>query len=330
MTTMYDGRDLTEQSLDGLTLGAELGHVARAFLVKSTKSILGAATVIHKAYDLYYAPRAKRGQPKKHRPGSVLGPFREPVATAEEQEQERQWNAFLEASGFNMAQHQKLLRQYWRIGKRIYWLEKYSENLPNSLDALDALCQDDVKPDEFRMVLEEVKQQMTAAEIRKLIDQSRNLPYNPEQQPPIPAFVANAESANDLDNAGYQLSRQEADQAEAALAIKQRLFKEAIQNQKTESVFLLSMPPVEVTHQNMVEAALAMLVLKTLGFYKLSSELELEGGPQLTKLIELIPKQTFWKSSIVYGLDKAKRQSEYALKAMKLAAEKAMIEKEAA
>jgi hypothetical protein len=260
MTTMYDGRDLTDQALDDLILGAELGHTARAFLIKTSKSILGAARVIHKAYELYYVPRAKVGRPKKHKPGSVLGPVVERPPSEEQLEQERQWNAFLEAGGFQMDRHQKLLRNYWRIGKRLHILEKYSENLPNCLDGLAALCEDDVKPEDMTLVLSESTPTTTAAETRSFLAQTRKLPRS------------------------------------ASARTKQKMFAQSIQEQKDagKSVFLFSMPAIDVTQGNSSDVALAMLILKQLGLFKLPADLELECGKDMAQLIELIPKQPNW------------------------------------
>jgi hypothetical protein len=256
MTTMYDGRDLTDQALDDLTLGAELGHTARAFLIKTSKSILGAARVIHKAYELYYLPRAKVGRPKKHKPGSVLGPVVERPPSEEQLEQQRQWNAFLEAGGFQMDRHQKLLRNYWRIGKRLHILEKYSENLPNCLDGLAALCEDDVKPEDMTLVLSESTPTTTAAETRGFLAHIKKLPRS------------------------------------ASARTKQRLLKQAVQAHS--SVCLFSIPAIEVTQENSADVAFGMLILNQLGLYKLPNDLELECGKETARFISVISKQHQW------------------------------------
>jgi hypothetical protein len=260
MTTMYDGRDLTDQSIDDITLGAELGHTARAFLIKTSRSILGAAKVIHKAYQLYYLPRAKVGRPRKIKPGSVLGPVVERPPSAEQQEQERQWNAFLEAGGFQMDRHQKLLRNYWRIGKRLDILEKYSENLPNCLDGLAALCEDDVTLEDMMAVLSESTPTTTAADTRSLLAHCKKLPRS-----------ANAQA-------------------------RQSAVKQAIQEQNNagRSVCLFSIPAIEVTQGNSADVALVMLILTQLGLYKLPGDLELECGKEAARFLSLIPKQHHW------------------------------------
>jgi hypothetical protein len=320
MTTMYDDRNLTEQSLDELTLGAELGHVARSFLIKNTESILACARVIHKAYDLYYAPRAKRGKPHK---GTLFA--------KRQDELEKQWNAFLEASGFQMPQHHKLLRQYWTIGKREPLLRKYSENLPNSVDGIVALCEKDVTPEEFSLVIGECSPSTTAAEIRRLILLSRTLPDELDNEITIPDFIEGLSDPPDVVAAITKLKDQEAKQSEAAFPVKQQLFKKAIQEDQTGSICLFAMPAVEVTHENLAEVALAILVLKKLKLYRVPEiGLEMEFGKQFAEVAALLERQIMWRASVVYGLDKLESQAKLAQQAIRLDQENALLQAKAA
>ena len=234
--------------------GHDLGLAARGKLAKSSESILDLAVVIHKAYDLYYVKWAKRGRPKSgKRPDYYGSPsWNEEVAMKE------QWEAFLAASGYDMSKHSKLLRSYWRIGKCAGRLRKYSENLPNSVDALAELCTEGVKDKEWVMVMAELNQLHTADDIRMLLKASRTVP------------IDDVDNFTDL-MADYHQSE-----------VKPR-FKAAIAKQReaAHSVGLFTVPAIEVTRENMTKVAVLAMVAKHLGLMKTTeSELE-EWGNEL-------------------------------------------------
>jgi len=252
--------------------GHDLGLAARGKLAKSSESILDLARVIHKAYDLYYSPRAKRGRPKTYRKDST--PYDVP-------EMEQQWAAFLAASGYDMSQHSKLLRNYWRIGRCANGLQKYSENLPNSVDALTELCAEGVTDQEFLMVMAELNQQHTADDIRMLLKASRAVPLD------------DLENVHDL-MADYHQSE-----------VKHR-FKEAIAQQRkaANSAGLFSIPAIEVTRENMTRVAVLAMVAKHLGFTKATeSELEEDLGQDFAQLHGTLKTSRCWKKDVAHWID---------------------------
>jgi hypothetical protein len=252
--------------------GHDLGLAARGKLAKSSESIVDLAVVIHRAYDLYYAPRAKRGRPK-----GISGTPKDAIL----REQEKQWKAFLAASGYDMSQHSKLLRNYWRVGKRAGVLRKYSENLPNSLDALAELCTEGIKEQEFLLVLAELNQQHTADDVRFLLKASQAVPLD------------EVDNFTDL-MADYHQSE-----------VKHR-FKEAMeaQRQAANSVGLFSVPPIEVTRRNTSKVVVLAMVARHLGFMKLpESELAENFGEDFVQLHETLNASNVWRKSATHWLD---------------------------
>ena len=271
MSVMY-----ADQPLSELTQGHHLGLATRGKLAKNTESILDLAVVIHKAYDLYYAPRAKRGRPRKHSGGI------DNRLIKEWDQKESEWEAFLAASGFNMAQHSKLLRNYWRVGKRAGALRgQNSENLPNSMDALAELCAEGVKDREFCLILAELTPQATADDVRFLLKASREVPLD------------------DVDNftdlmADYHQSE-----------VKHR-FMGAIAQQReaANSAGLFTVPAIEVTRENMTRVAVLAMVAKHLGLMKTTeSELEEALGEDFAQLHGTLKNSHCWGKSATYWID---------------------------
>jgi hypothetical protein len=257
--------------------GHDLGLAARGKLAKSSESILDLAVVIHKAYDLYYVKWAKRGRPKSGKRPDYYGSPR----WDDEVEMKNQWEAFLAASGYEMAQHSKLLRNYWRIGRRAGGLRKYSENLPNSVDALAELCAEGVSNEEWLMVMAELNQQHTADDIRMLLKTSRAVPLD------------DLENVHDL-MADYHQSE-----------VKHR-FKDAIaqQRQAANSAGLFSIPAIEVTRENMTRVAVLAMVAKHLGFTKATeSDLGEDLGQDFSQLHGTLKASHCWRQSVAYWID---------------------------
>jgi hypothetical protein len=270
----------TKMLIDVKESGHDLGVAARGKLAKSSEAILDLAVVIHKAYDLYYAPRAKRGRPRKGSAG--IGNR----LIVEWDRKESEWEAFLAASGYDMAQHSKLLRNYWRVGKKAGALRRNSENLPNSLDALAELCADGVENREFCLVLAEMTPQATADDVRFLLRASRTVP------------LEDVDSFGDL-MADYHQSE-----------VKHR-FKEACaaQKQAANSTGLLSLPPIEVTRENMARVALLTMVARKLGFpVGTKAELQEALGEDFTQISGTLGGAYWWRKGVEDGIEKLVRE----------------------
>lgn len=323
---MIDGRDFDDQPLGELVTGHDLGLAARGKLAKSSLAILDLAKVIHKAYDLYYAPICFRGRPTVNE------------RDAKEAEQRKQWAAFLAASGFSMPQHAKLLRNYWRIGGKEKVLRRNSENLPNSVDALAELCSIDCEytkeQDLFFMVLSVLTQSSTADDVRFCIKAAKT-PTDPLDDiigiPEIVEQLGNG-SHEDVNRCITALKNQEWKQREGAKPIRERQLKEAIAKRNFgNSVCVVSpLPAVEVTKENMVSVAIAILAGKQLGLRKASTESEIkeEFGGQFLAIYQMLERDKGYESFFVSTLDRMRRHGEFAVKAMELDVQAKLIEQE--
>jgi uncharacterized UPF0160 family protein len=183
---------------------------------------------------------------------------------------------------------------------------------------------------EFSLVIGECSPSTTAAEIRRLILLSRTLPDELDNEITIPDFIEGLSDPPDVVAAITKLKDQEAKQSEAAFPVKQQLFKKAIQEDQTGSICLFAMPAVEVTHENLAEVALAILVLKKLKLYRVPEiGLEMEFGKQFAEVAALLERQIMWRASVVYGLDKLESQAKLAQQAIRLDQENALLQAKA-
>jgi hypothetical protein len=255
--------------------GHDLGVAARGKLAKNVESMLDLAVVIGKAYDLYYAPRAKRGRPK----GSQRLPH--------EVEMDKQWAAFLAASGYEIPRDARLLRSHWRVSKRAGFLRKYSENLPNSLDALAELSAEEVKDQELFMVVEDLQQQNTADDVRLLIKASQLVPLN------------EIEGVDDM-LADYQRCQ------------AKKRFKGAVARQRELEVSagLLTLPPIEVTRENMARVALLTMVARKLGFpVGTKAELQEALGEDFAQISGTLGGAYWWQRGVEDGIERLVRDN---------------------
>ena len=306
-----ENRDLTEPPLAEVNNGLELGLRVKGYFVKTSRSILDCAVTIHKAYEKYYVPLCSRGRPSDYVDERLV-------------DLSEQWSDFLTASGFQMPRHQKMLRNYWRIGAKYHRLKDNTGNLPNSVDALSELCAEDLTGAEFDIVLAELTRTTTAEEVRSFIRMVRTVPDDLGDMDVIPEDVKALQTEQDLIDVDNELNRQDKAQEPTLLHAKISNFQRDEEKPARQFTF----PSIAVTEGNTVEIAIAILMGQMLGMLQLTdTEIELAYGKRFLDVYTWMKDTQWWSTHCVYGLKRLREHSHLVVKAKGLEHETKQIEK---
>jgi hypothetical protein len=161
MAEMPDGSDVELPSNLSQMSGEELGQAAHSARIKTARSLIAFSVYVHQAYSRYYEPWKKVGRKSAEQ-------------TKDAEVSNRHWQDFLKHLGWSdFPRYQRVIRQFASIGAKAEILEPHASDLPNTVDALSAVCHPDNSDAQIELIAKECSRDTTGADAKRLVDKVR-------------------------------------------------------------------------------------------------------------------------------------------------------------